>query len=416
MHKYTYISRDTSGQRFTAVAEAESRQSLLTLLKERGLTVVEVRELNPPRAAEAARPAKRFFGIALPKLGLGSADTSELAVFWRELSTMIAAGLPVVDALESIAQEVEHVKMQKVLYDVRSSMWEGFNLSQSLKRHPGCFPPMVVSLIAAAEESGSLAEVSNQLATYIENQDRLIRKVKAALTYPIFLCGFFLVVMIIATFFIIPKFRDIYSGFNAKLPWITEVVFAVNAFVLSRFPWIVASAAALLLGLILWARRPEGKEALDRISLKLPIFGKLIQRAAVAKFCRSMAILLGGGIPVNKALEMAQETSGNSVVANAIRQSREEILKGNRIAPTLKKHKIFPQMAIRLVSAGEETGSLSSLLEKIADFYESRVDAALTTINALIEPVMIVVIGGFVLIFVLSMYMPIFQLAATMKA
>ena len=413
MPKFTYISRDASGRRVTAVAEAESRQGLLGQLKDRGLTVVDVRELNQlggagDKAAKSASSTAWF--------PLGGIDTGELAIFWRELATMVAAGLPVVDALESISQELEHVKMQQVLRDVTAGMWEGLSLSQSLRKHPRVFQPMVVSLIAAAEESGSLAEVSTQLATHIENQDRLICKVRAALTYPIFLCGFFLVVMAIATFFLIPKFRDIYTGFNAKLPWITEVVFAVNAFVLARFPWITAATAALIIAAMLWEHRPAGKSALDRISLKLPIFGKLLQWAAVAKFCRSMAILLSGGIPVNKALEMAQETTGNSVVANAIRASREEILKGSKIAPTLKRQGIFPQMAIRMVSVGEETGSLDALLEKVADFYESRVDASLTTINSLIEPVMIIVIGGFVLIFVLSMYMPIFKLAATMKA
>ena len=414
MPKFTYISRDTNGQRVTAVAEAESKQRLFGQLKDRGLTVVEVRELSQPGAAAASSKSKRT--ITWPLLVGGGVDSGELAVFWREFATMTAAGLPVVDTLEAISQELEHVKMQKVLRDILAGMWEGFSLSQSLKKHPGVFSPMVVSLVAAAEESGSLAEVSNQLATHIENQDRLFRKVRAALTYPIFLCAFFLVVMVVATFFIIPKFRDIYAGFNAKLPRLTEVVFAINAFVLARFPWIVAITSALILMLVLWVRRPEGKETFDRLSLKLPIFGKLLQRAAVAKFCRSMAILLAGGIPVNKALEMAQETTGNSVMAKAIRASREEILKGSKIAPTLKRQGVFPQMAIRMVSAGEETGSLSSLLEKVADFYESRVDAALTTINSLIEPVMIVVIGGFVLIFVLSMYMPIFKLAATMKA
>jgi type IV pilus assembly protein PilC len=149
--------------------------------------------------------------------------------------------------------------------------------------------------------------------------------------------------------------------------------------------------------------------------LKLPIFGKLIQRASVARFCRALAILLSGGIPINRALEMAQETSGNTVVAKAVASSREEILKGSKIAASLKRQEIFPHMAIRMVSAGEETGSLSALLEKVADFYETRVDAALTTINALIEPVMIIVVGCFVLIFVLSMYMPIFMLGATMR-
>ncbi|MCH7688182.1 MAG: type II secretion system F family protein [Planctomycetes bacterium] len=253
------------------------------------------------------------------------------------------------------------------------------------------------------------------MATYLEKRDRLIHNVRAALTYPIFLCGFFLVVVAVATFWIIPKFRDIYEGFHAKLPWITETVFAANAFVLKYLPWIAAGTAAFVLALILWSRTHRGRIVLDRVSLKLPVFGKLLQQAAVARFSRSLAMLLSGGIPINRALEMVQETSGNTVISKAIRESREEILKGEKIAVSLKQHKIFPQMVIRMVSAGEETGSLNQLLEKVAEFYETRVEATLTTINALIEPVMIVVIGGFVLIFVLSMYMPIFMLAGAMR-
>jgi len=416
MPKFSYVSRDAKGQRVTAVAEADSRQNLLGQIKNRGLTVIEVKELDerslPAASADGRRTSPRQrTRMSMP---LGAVDTGELSVFWREFATMVAAGLAVVDALESIAEELEHVKLRGVLQDVIASMWEGFNLSQSIKKHPTVFSPMVVALIGAAEESGSLAEVANQLATYLENRDRLLRKVKAALTYPIFLCAFFLIVMGIATFWIIPKFREIYEGFHAKLPWLTETVFAWNAFFLAHVAWIAAGVAALVLALVLWSRTSRGRIVLDTISLKVPVFGKLIQRAAVSRFCRSLAILLAGGIPINRALEMAEETSGNSVIAQAIHASREQILEGSKIAPSLKKHKIFPQMAIRMVSAGEETGSLSGLLEKVADFYEARVDAALTTINSLIEPVLIVVVGAFVLVFVLSMYLPIFKLAATM--
>ncbi|MBI4436642.1 MAG: type II secretion system F family protein [Candidatus Omnitrophica bacterium] len=411
MPRFTYISRNPQGQRVTAVAEAESRQTLMSQLKERGLTVVEMKELGErPVQRKAARRR-----LTWSRLSFGRIDTGELAIFWREVATMVAAGLPVVEALESISEELEHVRLHKVLLDVISSMWEGFNFSQSMKKHPRVFSPMVVALIGAAEESGSLAEVADQLATYLENRDRLYRKVRAALTYPIFLCTFFLVVVAIATFWIIPKFREIYEGFNAKLPRLTEIVFAVNAFILHYFFWILAAGVIYAVAIFLWARTKAGRFTIDRVSLTLPIFGKLLQRAAVARFCRSLAILLSGGIPINRALEMAQETAGNRVVAKAIQASREEILKGSKIASSFKKHSVFPQMVIRMVSTGEETGNLSKLLVKTADFYEVRVDATLSTINTLIEPVMIVFVGAFVLLFVLSMYMPIFSLARTMR-
>ena len=277
MPRFTYVSRDSQGQRVTAVAEAESRQNLLGQLKDRGLTVVEVTELGGP---SQETPAGRN-GTSRRAVSLGRVDASELAVFWREFATMVAAGLPVIEALESIAQELEHAKLRGVLSGVIGNMWEGFNLSQSLKKYPRIFSPMVVALIGSAEESGSLAEVADQLATYLENRDRLVRKVRAALTYPIFLCVFFLVVVTVAAVWIIPRFRDIYEGFHAKLPWLTEAVFAVNAFILARFPWMVAVSAALILAGILWARTASGRTAIDRASLRLPIFGTLLQRADV---------------------------------------------------------------------------------------------------------------------------------------
>lgn len=412
MPKFTYISRDEQGQRVTAVAEAENRQGLLTQLKERGLTVVEVKEVGGKQEAESKKQSKLASFLKMPVRSIG---TSELATFWREFATMIGAGLPIVDALQSITEEMEHAGFRRVLKDVTACIWEGFNLSDSLKKHPQVFSPMVVALIGAAEESGSLPQVSNQLATFLENRDRLIRKVQAALTYPFFLTGFFFVVLAVATFWIIPKFRDIYASFDAKLPWLTERVFAVNAFILQNFAWLTAITAALVLALVLWFRKPSGREVMDRIILRLPVFGKLLQRASIARFSRSLSILLLGGIPINRALEMAQETCGNRVIAKAVQSAREEILKGSKIAVSLRREPIFPRMAVRMISAGEESGNLSALLEKIADFFEARVDAALSTINALIEPIFIIVIGIFVLVFILSLYLPIFSLAMSVK-
>jgi type IV pilus assembly protein PilC len=429
MPRFAYVSRDSAGQRLTAVAEAPNKHGLVAQLKERGLTVIQVKELAGDAAAKAGdggrgdrkRPRKKAARAASARrwseitIGSGAPDTGELAVFWRQFATMIGAGLPIVDALDSIANELEHARLRRTLQRVVANMWEGFNLSQSLGRHPTVFSPMTVALMGAAEESGSLPEVSNQLATYLENRDRLIRKVRAALTYPIFLCGFFLMVMVVATFWIIPKFRDIYSGFNAKLPWITQVVFDLNAFILDNLAWTVAGASAVLLVLALWAQRPSGRRVMHRVSLKLPVFGSLLQRAAVARLCRSLSILLAGGIAINRALEMSEATAGNTVVAEAVMAARTQILEGSKIAPALRLQPVFPKMAVRMVAAGEETGNLSGLLEKTAEFYEARVDAALTTINTLIEPIMISVIGVFVLIFVLALYMPIFKLAGTVR-
>lgn len=410
MPKYTYVSRDAQGQKVTAIAEAESRQQLLNQLKDRGLTVVDITEHK-----ESGKAVPKRNGAHRPRIVSGRISTGELALFWRELATMLVAGLPIVEALESIGEELEHVRLRIVLKDVVAQMWKGSTFAQGLQRHPKVFSPMVVSLIHAAEESGSLPQIANQLATYLENRDRIIGKVRAALTYPIFLCGFFLLVIFVATFWIIPKFREIYQGFGAKLPWITQMVFAINQFMLDNFLWIAIGTVLFVMLMAIWISQPSGRAVIDRIGLKVPIFGPLLQRAAVARLCRSLAVLLEGGIPINRALEMAQYTSGNSVVAKAVAKSREEILKGNKIAASFKKHPVFPQMTIRMITTGEETGSLHSLLERVAEFYESRVDAALTGINALIEPIMISVVGAGVLIFVLSMYMPIFKLAATMR-
>ena len=411
MPKFAYVSRNPKGQRVTAVADAPNRQELLFDLKNRGLTVVEIEELEK-QIQSSASGLKNILAL---RFLWGGVRTSELAIFWRQLATLIAAGLPIIEALESIAQELDEKKLKAVIDDMTARLWEGMSLSQSMRKHTRAFSPMVVALIGAAEESGSLPTVTNQLAAYLENRDRLFRKVITALTYPIFVSVFFLCVLAVANFWIIPRFRDIYIGFHAKLPALTVVVFTMNAIFLKYFPFIVLAGVGLLITFVLWAQKPGGRAVIDRISLRIPVFGALFQRAAVARFCRSLAVLLSGGVSINRALEMAEQTAGNSVVAAAIHASREDILKGNKITTSFRKQEIFPRMVVRMISSGEETGNLSGLLEKAAEFYETRVDAALTTINTLIEPVIIVIIGFFVLIFVLSIYMPIFSLGQNMR-
>ena len=336
----------------------------------------------------------------------------EMAIFWRQLATMVNAGLPIIEVFESISQEQEDPRLKMVLEEMIASMWEGSNLSQSMSRHPQAFSPMMVALIASAEESGSLPFIANQLAGHLENHDRLVRKVWAALTYPIFVCGFFAVVLLVATFWIIPKFREIYDSFDAKLPWITETVFAINEFILSNFFWFLLLSVSAAVAFVLWAKGPRGRALIDRFVLNVPVFGKLIRQAAVARFCRSLAVLLAGGIAINRAMEMAEGTTGNRVMAESIRLAREEILGGAKIAASLRQQPVFPRMAVRMIASGEETGNLTVFLEKTAEFYEVRVDTTLSTINTLIEPVIIILIGGFVAVFVLALYMPIFSLAA----
>lgn len=413
MPKFTYVSRDLEGQRITAVAEAETRQDLLVRLKSRGLTVVEITERDTASPASSGLAVLSWFRrIPLPFRGVSG---GELAVFWRQLATMIAAGLPIIEALQSIEQEIDHKALKNILRNVVANMWEGMSLSQSMRRYDRVFSPMVVALIGAAEESGSLPRVTQQIAGYLENRDNLLRKVRAALTYPIFVIVFFFGVLVVSAFWIIPRFRDIYDGFGTQLPLITEVVFAADDFFLSHFHWIVLAIFCAGAMFTTWARRPEGRAAIDRLSLRLPVFGELLQRAAVARLCRSLAILLAGGVPINRALEIAENVTGNSVIAASVRQAREDILKGGKVAASFRKQEIFPKMAVRMMHVGEETGNMTDLLEKAAEYYESRVDAALTTINTLIEPVIIILIGIFVLVFVLALYMPIFSLGMKMK-
>jgi type IV pilus assembly protein PilC len=406
MPRFTYVSRNGQGERITAIADSDTRQSLLSDLKGKGLTVVEIQELN---AADSTGPKKSLLFRPM-NLSLKRINTGDLAIFWRQLSTMIAAGLPIIDTVESIHQELEQAELKKVLTSVISQMWEGLSFSQSLQKHAKVFSPMVIALIAAAEESGSLAEVTNQIATFIENRDKIIHKVRAALTYPFFLCGFFLIVMAVSTFWIIPKFREIFSSFDTELPFITEFIFKINDLILHFFPVLIVLTAILIGAVIYGIRTPLGRNAFDRFSLNFPVLGKLIHLAGIARFCRSLGVLLSGGVPINRALQMVEETSGNTLIANSIRAAREEILKGSKIAAALRKQPLIPKMASRMIAAGEETGNMTLLLDKCSEFYESRVDASITTINTLIEPIMIILIGAFVLVFVLALYMPIFKI------
>ncbi len=411
MAKFTYVSQNAEGKKVTAVADAASRQELLLRLKESGLTVFEIREVGGKdgQVSSAGKWLARF-GITQ-----GSIPTEDMAVFWRQFSTMVSAGLPVIEALEAIVEELDHPYFKTTLEKVVADMWDGKSLSQSLSRHDKVFSRMIASLVAAAEESGSLPAIAQEIAAFLENRDRLIRKVRAALAYPAFLISFFFLVIAVSTFWIIPMFRDIYSSFKAKLPPLTEIVFGLNSFILHHLLWIAIAMIVGLFFFIRWARSGTGREVLDRFVIQMPVLGKVIQRASVARFARSLAVLVKGGVPITRALEMVTDATGSRMLAAAIRRAREEILKGSKIAASLKKQLIFPRLAVRMVSVGEETGNLSSILEKTAEFYESRVDAAIMTINALVEPIIIVGIGAFVLVFVLALYMPIFSLAMNAK-
>lgn len=408
MPKFIYTAKDAKGRTFKDVAEAESKYLLISQLKNQGLAVLQIEEER--KTLLTKRSTFSIFTLFKPS----RIRISDLALFFQQLSTTIEAGLSLVESVETIASEVEKKEFKDVLMQVASDMREGFTFSESLSRYPDIFSGLVVSLVEAAEESGNMIETLSQLTGYLERRDALIRKVRTASVYPAVIFSFFIFVVTVVTLFLIPRFEYIYTGFGGKLPLLTRVIFEINRFLIRNAGFFIVAILALAAAGIYYFRSVRGRKLMDRIQLSMPVFGSLFKRAAISKFCRSLSILLHGGVPISRALEIVSRTAGNSLIEQAVDEARAEILDGVHISAALRKSPLFPRMMIRMTTVGEESGSLAKLLGKVADFYDQQIDSATTAFTSIVEPLLVICIGGLVLLLVLAIYLPIFSMAMTM--
>jgi len=338
-----------------------------------------------------------------------------IAIFTRQLATMIDAGLPLVQSLEILSSQQEHKVFKDVLREIREDVEGGSTFAGALKKHPTTFNDLYTNLVVAGEEGGILDNILLRLAAYIEKAEALKKKVKSALVYPSVIVGVAIFVVMILMFFVIPVFSKMFEEAGQTLPLPTLIVVVISKFA-QKYIFIVIPAAILLFYLIRKYHQTDGgKTVLDRILLKLPIFGPLFQKIAVARFSRTLGTLVSSGVPILDGLNIVSKTAGNKVIEAAIMNARASIREGETIAEPLNRSNIFPPMVIQMIAVGESTGALDSMLGKIAEFYEEEVDVAVANLTSLLEPVLMIFLGVVIGGVVIAMYLPIFNMASAVR-
>jgi type IV pilus assembly protein PilC len=340
--------------------------------------------------------------------------TKEIVIFTRQFSTMINAGLPLVQCLDILASQQPNPTFKKILIQIKQDVEGGSTFADSLAKHPKVFDNLYVNLVAAGEIGGVLDTVLNRLAVYMEKNEALKNKVKSAMTYPIIvLCVAFGVVAVLMLF-VIPTFQDMFTQFGSSLPGPTQLVVDLSHFF--RNYWhVIFGVIILLIIAFKWARKQEkGRYYTDKLALRLPIFGPLIQKVAVAKFTRTLGTMISSGVPIMDGLDITSKTAGNVIVENAIRAVRSAISEGKSMAEPLEQTGIFPGMVVQMISVGEATGAMDQMLSKIADFYDEEVDTAVEALTSALEPMLMVFLGGIIGFVVVAMYLPIFKMAGSL--
>jgi len=407
MESFAYQVRDQSGLLITGVLEAESPQSVVVSLRERGYFIVNI---EAERGSIWQKDVRQIDWANWKRV-----HTRELAVFCRQFATMINAGIPLLPCLQILQQQTDRGKLKDTVAEVIKELEGGKTLTESLARFPRVFPPLFTNMIEAGEVAGVLDEVLERLAAHYEKDHEIQEKVKSALTYP----AVVLVIAILAVgfllAFVLPTFAGLLRDMNAPMPLLTRLIMAVSGG-LRRYWWAVLGVCAGLAFLIQrFAATERGRTLLDHISLRLPIFGKLIRKMIVSRFTRTLGTLLRTGVPILQALEVVKKTAANSVVTAAVVGAQESIRDGRGIAGPLESCRVFPPMVIQMIRVGEETGALDSLLERISGFYDREVDTMVERLSTILEPMLVVGVGLIVGIIIISILLPMFSILGAIQ-
>jgi type IV pilus assembly protein PilC len=401
MPTYVATGRDSSGRNRKEKVTAANPSEARNLVKDRGVFVQDLRE-------ESAFS----FDFEELQTSMTSVTVKDKAIFSRQFAALVNAGVALVRGLGVLAEECPNPKLKKSLESINSDVQQGTNLSDAMRKHPSCFDNLYVSLVQAGEVGGVLDEVLNRLAKLLEDLNRLQNQIKAAMAYPVTVSILATVIFVAMTVFLLPTFAEIFEQFDAELPLFTRIMMGISDFLRVPLNWVFMVSG--LFGVAFAYRRyyatPAGKRTMDGFFLKMPLFGDLVQKTATARFCRTFGALSRSGVPILTAMEIVRDTAGNQVISDAIDDARSEIQTGGMISLALQQHRCFPVMAIQMISIGEETGELDQMLMKVADFYEDEVEQAVKALTSIMEPLMIIFLGGMVGSILVSMYLPMFKI------
>jgi type IV pilus assembly protein PilC len=398
MPVYVWKGVDRKGKRQDGEIEADNPTVARQLLIRKGLNITTF------------KPKPKSLSEYIPFLE-NRVTERELVVLVRQLSTMIDAGLPLVQCLDILQQQQEGRALKRVLKQVKKDVEEGATFSDAIKKHPKVFDGLFVNLVAAGEVGGILDVILARLAEYIEKLAKLKKKVRGALTYPAIVVTIAVMVMAVILIYVIPVFARLFTDAGVKLPPLTLFVMALSNFAIRFFYWIIIGFVMLILLVRRFRKTPKVRMLSDRLLLRLPVFGMLLRKVAVARFARTLGTMLASGVPILDALDIVAGSAGNAVIEQAIRESRAAIAEGRSVAEPLQETKVFPGMVTQMISVGEATGALDTMLGKIADFYDEEVDITVEALTSLLEPLLLVFLGITIGGLLIAMYLPIFQIA-----
>jgi type IV pilus assembly protein PilC len=403
MPQFKYTARNTQGKTIEGTIEAPIQRAAVDKLRSQRFTVVAVNEVKQASGESILAKLNPF---------RKKVKNKDLVIFSRQLATLVSAGVPIVQGLNILLDQIQSPVFKKVINAVRADIEGGVAIADALKKQPAAFSELYVSMIRAGETGGVLDAILERLSAYLEAAEELRGKVKGAMVYPIVISGVAAAVTIFLLVAVIPTFKTVFASFGGELPLATRGLLAVSDFLKHYFLILLAAPIGTYIALSKWYQTENGKRMIDGRLIRLPVFGDLLRKVSVAKFTRTLGTLIKSGVPILQALDTVAKTAGNQVIEDAIQSCRESIREGEKIADPLKKAGVFPAMVIQMISVGEETGNLEIMLTKIADFYDQEVDTSVKAMTSLIEPLIICVMGVVIGSIVICMFLPIFQMSS----
>lgn len=396
MPTFKYVAKDQGARNIVGKISAENQAAVIEELRKRHLTIIDVK---PVKAAASK-------AVFVSK----SVKPEDLVIFSRQLSTMVDAGIPILQALDALQEQITQAYFQSVVIAVRDDIQMGSSLSAAFAKHPKAFDTLFVNMVKVGETGGVLSAILDRISSYLEKTLKLKRKVKSALIYPAVVVFMAIVITVILLVKVVPTFASIYDSFNSELPAMTQMLIGASDLLKNNLLYLIGGIVLSVFLLTRWYQTDRGREALDKASLRVPIFGELIRKVAISRFSRTLATLLQTGVPILESLDIVGKTSGNRVIENVVISVKNNVREGESIATPLVKSGVFPPMVTRMISIGEKSGQLEKMLGKIADFYDDQVDAAVAGLTSIIEPLIIGFLGIIVGFIVIALFLPIISI------
>lgn len=395
MPVYAYTAIDSAGRTVRASMEADTEALVLSKLRDQAMHCTEIRMAK----------SRKGFSLGTPKL-----KPKSLVVFSRQFATMIDAGIPILRCLDILTTQMKDPALKMALEAITADVKGGLTMADAMAKHPKVFNKLYVNMIKAAELGGILDQILDRLSGFLEYETEIKGKIKSSMMYPVLVLGFSQVMLFALFTFVLPKFKEIFTGMNVKMPFITAKLFAMGDFMASYWWLVILGGVGAVFGVKAWGRTTKGRYQLDFLKLRIPIVGELTLKMSVARFCRTFGTLISSGVPMMRSLEIVGETLGNVVLIQAIEVTRNSIREGNKLSVPLTQSGLFPTMVTTMIDIGEESGRLSEMLVKVGDFYDTEVEATVKGLTSMIEPMLIIFLGGVVGFIAISIMTPIFSL------